>query len=97
MYIFFIKLCFVLFLFLIVSLNWEVLAVNQVKLQKQEYRSESELNWYTLVRQQYMFLITWKMEQFNEIQTFLKLLVSKQIKLQRAKSFLYFVISWPLL
>lgn len=96
MYFFFL-LNNVLFLFLIVSLNWEVLAVNQVKLQEQEYRSESELNWYTLVRQQYMFLITWKMEQLNEIQTFLKLLVSKQIKLQRAKSFLYFVISWPLL
>lgn len=70
-------------------LNWEVLAVNQVKLQEEEYRGESELNWCTLVRQQYMFLIPWKMEQLNEIQTFLKLLVSK--------SFLYFVISWPLL
>lgn len=75
-----------LILFLIVSLNWEVLAVNQVKLQEQEYRAESELNWYTLVRQ-YMFLITWKMEQLNEIQTFLKLLVSKQTKITKSKVF----------
>lgn len=77
---------FFFILFLIVFLNWEVLAVNQVKLQEQEYRAESELNWYTLVRQ-YMFLITWKMEQLNEIQTFLKLLVSKQTKITKSKVF----------
>lgn len=53
------------FSFLSVSLNWELLAVNQIKLQEQEYRAESVLNWYTLTlaTQQYMFLTTWKMKQ----------------------------------
>lgn len=86
-FFFFLNNVFFFILFLIVFLNWEVLAVNQVKLQEQEYRAESELNWYTLVRQQYMFLITWKMEQLNEIQTFLKLLVSKQTKITKSKVF----------